>query len=127
MAAVFSRLSGDANRPERLAICKQLVNGTYDNGKGPMFFLGDVSRRAQIRVSLSDDNMAYPDNDKYWADYFYSYTIDDIKGTILSAFDFEMSSVISAHVDGYHNAAGKNMSDVSSEYMLNDMSNALGV
>lgn len=129
-------LSSDQYSQERFEIYRKIVNGTYDaKHSSPLYFIGDINKPAQIRISLSDDNNTTPDNDNYWTDMFDTTSEEDINISVLNQFDECSKSRLEQHMKEYHmyNSIKKDdgreytpdFSDIANEYLLSDMSNVV--
>lgn len=79
-----------------------VANGTASKQVSAMYYLGDVSKNVQIRISLVDDNKDYPNNNKTWKDFYTYITYNENVKMMLDATTSCMKSTIDEHVRQYH-------------------------
>ena len=78
------------------------ANGTASSNVSAIYFLGDISERAQIRISTVDDNRTYPSDLCCWKDFFEYTSYDDNVNMLTSANEDTMLSAIEDHILHYH-------------------------
>lgn len=109
----------DPGDPDSFRTYYSLVTGYVDTSRNlkmpPLFDIGQLSAKTQIKISLIDDNRYPPSDSRYWKNYFAD--ISGIVENIKTAFDVDLS----AHLSGYHfNGETPDLEP----YMLSDFSNA---
>ena len=65
-------MQAEGNEAQIEQLCRDVVTGKESgNSDGlPLFYLGDVTKKVQIRVSKHDGNVKKPDNNEWWEDFF---------------------------------------------------------
>lgn len=108
--AELERIQKTSDRGELLEFYKTLVRGGW-SGLQPLFYLGDLRKPAQIRISLVDDNRSPPSDtflktdqnpDGVWRNFFDASTEDELSAKILSCFREQESARMLKHVEDYH-------------------------
>ena len=115
--------SFENNEYQKFEFCKQIVNGDVtDSPQGlPLFYLGDIRKNTQIRISLCDNNDKLPNNDGYWKDLFVNNDKAKFQSELLNRAKELCKTYLEQHLIEYH-LSGYNQT-LSTEYLLNDMSN----
>lgn len=108
----------DPGDPESFKTYYGLITGYVDTARNlkmpPLFDIGTISAKTQIKISLIDDNRFPPSDSRYWKNYFVN--LSDVVENIQTALEDDLS----AHISGYH----FNGEDPDLEpYMLSDFSN----
>lgn len=95
-----------------------IMTGYVDVERGikrkPLFDIGNIANKTQIKISLTDNNKFPLSDSQHWKNYFVE--LSDITDSIHTIFDKDISS----HVENYH-FSGKSV-DLS-QYALKDFSN----
>lgn len=121
----FDDLSSNAYAAQRRELCRQLVLG-YE-GRPPMYYLGDLSKPVQIRISTKDNNTALPTDDSCWKNFFTHYDPDETRLSIFNLFQQSLTNALDEHVMSYHLSGIYNSSEqIAERFLLNDMSNLSG-
>lgn len=65
-------MQAEGNEAQIEQLCRDVVTGKVTgNAQGfPLFYIGDVTKKVQIRVSTKDHNTELPSNDAWWKDFF---------------------------------------------------------
>ena len=121
------------NESEVQQFFQDVVSGKISgNSKGfPLFYIGDLTQKVQIRVSLSDDNDKLPTDNAYWKDFFVNNDKSRFQNIILERTSVLLSTYLESHLKNYHLSGiydywydqfgeVKYLSDF---YLLQDMSN----
>lgn len=78
------------------------MTGKASNMVSAIYVLGQMNDHVQVRVSLVDNNKAYPDDDSCWKDFYIRSTFEDntklLEQTAISC----MQEDIDKHIDKYH-------------------------
>ena len=94
LSAEMARLDRIGDRNALLAFYKEVVRG-YD-GREPLFYLGDLTKPVQIRISLVDGNRLPPTDSNVrsernpggtWRDFFEASTDAQLEEQIRACFD----------------------------------------
>ena len=130
----YMQVEGNDAQIEQL--CRDVVTGKESGNAQqlPLFYIGDVTKKVQIRVSLSDDNDQLPTNDAWWKDFFVNNDESRFQEEILSCARQLCYQYLSSHMKDYHLSGiqdywldkygeTKTLSDF---YLLQDMSNVTG-
>lgn len=80
---------------------RRIVEGTAVHGLSALFWTGDVTKKAQVRMSKIDNNNTYPDSDD-WEDFFQMDDDATSTGLILSCLSGMLDARLSAHAAEYH-------------------------
>lgn len=108
----------DPGDPESFKTYYGLITGYVDTAKNlkmpPLFDIGNLSAKTQIKISLIDDNKFPPSDSRYWKNYFVN--LSDVVENIQTTLEADLS----AHISGYH-FNGETL-DLE-PYMLSDFSN----
>ena len=115
---IYSTIS--SNTTETIKLFRNVCLGT--NGYKQLYYLGDVTQCAQIKVSLSDDNKELPSNPDYWSDSFRLSSEIAYEKEISVKTDNNINKLLEYHVNNYH-LSGVTVSELTSQYLLNDFSN----
>ena len=103
---------------------KQFALGQVDKRKGPIYWLGDLTKPAQIKISTKADNTAFPDDSSSWVDFIWSSSIEDVQLSIKLFHEDQTTAQLSSHCDDYHLAnAAMSKQDIVDTYLLKDFSN----
>ena len=101
--AALEALDRQGDRNALLRFYKQMVSADGYEGIGPVFFLGDMSKPAQIRISLRDNNKDLPvDQSPAWRNFFETSTEEQLREQIKSCFDQATDSRMDWHLKNYH-------------------------
>ena len=76
------------------------IDGWTDK-KTYFFYVGDMTKPAQIRISLKNDNKETPDKDS-WKDFYIKNDEDENKKKLLSCLDDILDTGLSNHIANYH-------------------------
>ncbi len=96
LRAKYYRLSGDDD--SLFDFYTEIVNGTAIDGKGPLYYLGDIMQKVQIRVSLSASNTALPTDDSYWKDFFPTNNEAKMRLSVMEELKSQTDTCLSAHI-----------------------------
>ena len=97
----------------------------------PLFYIGNLTDKVQIRVSLSDDNDKLPTDNAYWKDFFVNNDRNRFQQIILDRTKELLSAYLESHLKNYHLSGifdywydqyGE-IKSLSDFYLLQDMSN----
>ena len=96
----------------------------------PLYYLGDPTRPAQIRISLVDNNDTLPSNNDCWKDFFVSEDRSKFQDIILSSFRNQLSEFLQTHMTEYHLSGVQDWwkskslpTEISSQYLLKTLQN----
>ena len=83
---------------------KKVVLGDISGAvnKEPLYCIGEISSQIQLRVSLTDHNIALPTDDIYWKDFFEYDICADNKAEVSAYVDDQLSTQIEQHMKDYH-------------------------
>lgn len=85
-------------------LCKDIATGAKSGNamNYPLYFLGDLKDKAQIRVSKCDKNLALPSDDEYWEDFFKSNNKEEFSQQLLLCADAMCKTYLEQHLKEYH-------------------------
>lgn len=128
---IYKRLDGDEGQIYDL--CKDVVTGAVTgNSEGlPLYYIGELTSKTQIRVSLSDDNDKLPTDNAYWKDFFVNNDESKFQLSIMNRTAELCEQYLSSHMVNYHLSgiysywlSSEGMPcDLETFYLKNDMSN----
>lgn len=117
----YYRLSGDDD--SLFDFYTKIVNGTAIDGKGPLYYLGDITKKVQIRVSLSSSNTALPTDDNYWKDFFPTNNEEKMRLSVMEELKSQMDACLSAHIQNYHLGGISSVYNVQNAYANSNLTN----
>lgn len=97
----------------------------------PLYFIGEISDSIQLRVSMHDHNIALPNDDNNWKDFFQYDICADNMAEVSSYISSELSSQYIEHMKDYHlyGADEKQLynlkKDLEANYVKSDLSSNL--
>ena len=90
-----------------------------------IYYLGNLLDKAQIRVSLSDNNDKLPTDNNYWTDFFdETYNQSYYQQQILDAATAQLSAVYDKHLINYHlSGLTSDPEELYQKYLKSDFTN----
>lgn len=76
----------------------------YDAQHDPIYVIGDLSAKAQIRISLIDNNKDDPRTSGTWKDFFVNSDISASADIVRDEFAKVFSGLLVSHLSNYHMA-----------------------
>lgn len=128
---IYKKLDGDETKI--FDLCKDVVTGKVSgNSEGlPLFYIGELTAKTQIRISLSDDNDKLPTDNAYWKDFFVNNDESKFQLSIMNRTAELCEQYLNQHLVDYHLSGiysywyekeGVNC-DLDTFYLKSDMSN----
>lgn len=121
------------NESEVQQLFQDVVSGKVSGNSQnlPLFYIGNLTDKVQIRVSLSDDNDKLPTDNAYWKDFFVNNDVSRFQNIILDRTSALISTYLEAHLKNYHLSGifdywydeFGDIKQLSDFYLLEDMSN----
>ena len=128
---IYKKLNGDETQIYNL--CKDVVTGKITgNSEGlPLYFIGDLSKKTQIRISLSDDNDRLPTDNAYWKDFFVNNDPSKFQQQVMDRTSQLCKQYLEQHLLDYHLSGVYDFwlssegipCDIDDFYLKTDMSN----
>lgn len=79
------------------------IEGKASSSVSALYYLGDISKSIQIKVSTIDNNKTMPTDDSpYWYDFYRKSDLSSNELSMLECLSSTLSSSLSSHVDRYH-------------------------
>jgi len=107
------------------SILKKFALGEFAGQPSPVYYVGKLTEKVQIRISKISNNKDLPTEDS-WEDFFIRYGEGVVQDQILSVFDAVCPTEFQRHMTDYHlsgNEDIRSISDLSNTYLLNDLTN----
>ena len=130
-------MQAEGNETQIEQLCRDVVTGKVTgNVQGfPLFYIGDVTKKVQIRVSTRDHNTELPSNNAWWTDFFVNNDETKFQEIILSRAKELCQQQLESHLKDYHLSgiqdywlrSYKETKQLSDFYLLQDMSNVTGM
>ena len=124
---IYSYLYNSSEYKDRILRCGDDWKKQYELyleviNSGKLYWLGDITKPAQIRVCKEDNVSSPPDDDRFWEDFFNIRDDEKTRTEIIKEFERITEEQFESHLSSYHPESydGFNMG----EYMVNDFSNA---
>lgn len=114
----YKAISSDPSLEQQMFL--DMCQGT--NGYRRLYYLGELSSRARIRVSQVGGNKTLPSDDSAWADAIGVSSEQSYKDAILDLLQKRFEVALSSHVETYH-LCSETMAGLTGTYLLNDFSN----
>ncbi len=102
------------------------IEGTLASNVPALYFLGDMSKPVQIRVSLKDNNKDLP-TEPSWSDFYIRTSddpekmLDDNKLCMFYVLESQLSTELSSHIASYH-LSGIGTSEMPLDGLCRDIS-----
>lgn len=117
----------DEDMSSYFTLLREFAIGKTDKLKGMIFWLGDLTENAQVRISKIDNNIEYPDNDDAWEDFIWNKTDEEISLSVYNLHNTLQNNTLSSHLKQYHlYDTDIKVNTLSNTYLLNDFSNIDG-
>ena len=101
LASMYAQINAE-NQAVVNAFMIKCIEGKASSSVSALYCLGDVSLPVQIRVSTSDNNKAYPTDDKYWKDFFFRSDYSTNSQLLSNELYDALSIANQQHLNDYH-------------------------
>lgn len=128
---IYKKLDGDEDSIYNL--CKDVVTGKVSgNSEGlPLYYIGKITDKTQIRISLSNDNDKLPTDNAYWKDFFINNDKSKFQQQVFDRTTELCKQYLEQHLIDYHLSGIYDFwlssegipSDIDDFYLKTDMSN----
>lgn len=112
-----------ASQGDLVEFYKDVIQGTADGSGKQLYYLGDITQKVQIRVSLSSSNTELPSNDRYWKDFFPTNNEDKMRLSVMEELKSQMDSSLSSHIQNYHLGNLSSVNDIRQMYADRNLGN----
>lgn len=95
---------------------KEFALGQIDKRKGPIYWIGNLTDNAQVRISKKADNNSFPDDNNAWEDFIWNSSIEDVQLSIKLLHNELTENKLSSHNNEYH----LGNTDISKQYLTDN-------